>query len=343
MSDQQPPAWNPDHRPTGPYGAPPPPGTPSQPYGAPPQHTALLPQYGQQPHQGPAPQYDQPPQYGNQPPQYGNQPLQYGNQAPVYGGQPPQGPHLGSLQPPGKRPKGPWLLIAAAAVVIALIGGAVVLLTSPGGDAADAGAPIPTATFTDGVSSPTVSPSTEPPSVTPSTPAPSYTTNPTPPERRRTLKDIDQGIAVYDDVYIKPASGWRKLYTSKYTVTLGPASKGSLLTMVVNPVGYPAAKAVPIIVRDLVALDKLAGVVKGPVKSLGPANSNIQSQAQMSYTGRIRQNGASVSVTARCTTMTGVESIHNVTVSVCVQARPDVADRAFRDAIGMLASVARSI
>jgi hypothetical protein len=115
------------------------------------------------------------------------------------------------------------------------------------------------------------------------------------------------------------------------------------LLVVVNPVGYPAAKAVPVIVRDLIALDKLAAVVKGPVKSLSPANSNIQSQAQMSYTGRLRQNGASVSVTARCTTMTGVESIHNVTVSVCVQARPDVADKAFRDATRMLASVARSI
>ncbi|TCC22407.1 hypothetical protein [Kribbella sindirgiensis] len=294
MSDQHPPAWNPDSHPTGPYGAPPPP----QPYGAPPQHTAPLPQYG-------------PPQYGG--------------------------------RPPAKRPRGPWLLVGAAVVVVALLGGAVVVLTGRGNDTADAGAPIPTATFTDGVVTPTAGPSTEPPSATPST-TPSTTSTAEPPaERRRTLRDVDQGIAVYDDVYIKPASGWRRLYTSKYTVTLGPASKGSLLLVVVNPVGYPAAKAVPVIARDLIALDKLAAVVKGPVKSLSPANSNIQSQAQMSYTGRLRQNGASVSVTARCTTMTGVESIHNVTVSVCVQARPDVADKAFRDANRMLASVARSI
>ncbi|TCC19409.1 hypothetical protein [Kribbella speibonae] len=298
MSDQHPPAWNPDSHPTGPYGAPP-------------QHPAPLPQYG-------PPQYAPPPQYGNQPPQYGG-------------------------QPPAERPRGPWLLVGAAVVVVALIGGAVVLLTGRGDDTADAGAPIPTATFTDGLVTPTAGPSTEPPSATSST-TPSTTSTPKPPaERRRTLRDVDQGIAVYDDVYVKPASGWRRLYTSKYTVTLGPASKGSLLLVVVNPVGYPAAKAVPVIARDLIALDKLAAVVKGPVKSLSPANSNIQSQAQMSYTGRLRQNGASVSVTARCTTMTGVESIHNVTVSVCVQARPDVADQAFRDANRMLASVARSI
>jgi hypothetical protein len=84
-------------------------------------------------------------------------------------------------------------------------------------------------------------------------------------------------------------------------------------------------------------------VQKGPVKTLRPANSNIDSQAQMSFTGRLRQNGVSVSLIARCTTMTGVESIHNVTVSVCVESTKDTAETAFRDAARMLASVARSI
>jgi hypothetical protein len=41
--------------------------------------------------------------------------------------------------------------------------------------------------------------------------------------------------------------------------------------------------------------------------------------------------------------MTGVESIHNVTVTLCVEARKDDPSATFRDATRMLASVARSI
>jgi hypothetical protein len=41
--------------------------------------------------------------------------------------------------------------------------------------------------------------------------------------------------------------------------------------------------------------------------------------------------------------MTGVESIHNVTVTLCVAARKDIRAEVFRDATRMLASVARSI
>jgi hypothetical protein len=84
-------------------------------------------------------------------------------------------------------------------------------------------------------------------------------------------------------------------------------------------------------------------VQKGPVKTLRPANSNIASQAQMTFSGRYKQNGGTVSLTGRCTTMTGVESIHNVTVTLCVEARKDDPSATFRDATRMLASVARSI
>lgn len=48
-------------------------------------------------------------------------------------------------------------------------------------------------------------------------------------------------------------------------------------------------------------------------------------------------------IVGRCTTMTGVESIHNVTVTVCVEALKDAWDVVLRDANRMLASVARSI
>ncbi|WP_427886264.1 hypothetical protein ACQHIV_26910 [Kribbella sp. GL6] len=328
MSDPQPPAWNPQDRPSQPYDGPP--------------HTAPLSQYGRPPSQQGHPQYgNQPqghPQYGYQ--HYGNQ--QYGNQP--YGAPPQYGvqPQYPGSQPPPRKPKRPWLPIGAGAVVLVLVAGVVAFVATRGGDDT-AGAGLPTATYSDAVTTPSADPATEPPTpayTQSATPAP----EPTPaPERRRTLKDIDTGLLVYDDVYVQPVKGWRKLYATKSTMTLGPASKGAIMLVVVNPVGYPAAKTVPIIVRDVIGLDKLTGVVKGPVKTLPPANSNIQSQAQMSYSGRLRQNGASVSLTARCTTMTGVESVHNVTVSVCVEARTDLTGTAFRDADRMLASVARSI
>jgi hypothetical protein len=364
VSDQQPPAWNPDRRPTGPYGAPPPPpGTPSQPYGAPPQHTAPLPQYGERPHQGQTPQHGQPPQpagpppqygqpphhagppshYGNQPPQYVGQSPQYGNQSPQYGaypsGQPPQ------YQPPAKRSKGPWLLVGAVGVVVALVAGAVVLLTTRGDDTADAGAPMPTATFTDAVATPTASPSTEPPSATPSTtPPPSYTPKPTPAERRRTLKDVDKGIAVYDDVYIDPAAGWRKSRSTTYSVTLGATTKAGAAMVVVSPAGISPRTAVVAVAQALIKADHLKAAKQGPVRTVSPANSNIGAQAEMTYSGRYTApNGAVFSLVSRCTTMTGVESIHNVTVTLCVAARKDAQKSVLKDGDRMLASVARSI
>ncbi|WP_410789101.1 hypothetical protein [Kribbella sp. C-35] len=347
MSDQQPPAWNPDHRPTGPYGAPPPPpGTPSQPYGAPSEPTVPLPQYGQPQPGGPPSQYgNQPPQYGNQPPQYGNQPPQYGNQPPQYGGQPPQGLYSGSGQPPGKRPRGPWLLVSAIAVVVALVGGAVVLLTSRGDDTTDTEAPIPTATFTDEVASPTASPSSEPPSATPSTrPTPTPTPTPTPAERRRTLKDVDQGIAVYDDVYVNPAAGWRKSRSTTYSVTLGATTRAGAAMVVVSPAGISPRTAVVAVAQALIKADHLKAAKQGPVRTVSPANSNIGAQAELTYSGRYTApDGAVFSLVSRCTTMTGVESIHNVTVTLCVAARKDAQKPVFRDGARMLASVARSI
>ena len=359
MSDQQPPAWNPDHRPTGPYGAPPPQGgTPSQPYDAPPQHTAPLPRYGQPPHQGQPPrpgqpplhsgppQYGtQPPQYGTQPPPYGSQPPQYGGQPPQYGGQPPHGLYSGSHQPSTKRPKGPWLLVGAVGVVVALVAGAVVLLTTRGDDTPDAGAPVPTATYTDAVETPTASPSSEPPSTTPSTtPTPSYTPKPTPAERRRTLKDVDKGIAVYDDVYVAPAAGWRKSRSTTYSVTLGATTKAGAAMVVVSPAGISPRTAVVAVAQALIKADHLKAAKQGPVRTVSPANSNIGAQAEMTYSGRYAApNGAVFSLVSRCTTMTGVESIHNVTVTLCVAARKDAQKSVFKDGDRMLASIARSI
>ncbi|MGW6197151.1 hypothetical protein ACWF0M_13490 [Kribbella sp. NPDC055110] len=393
MSDQQPPAWNPDRRPTGPYGAPPPPpGTPPQPYGAQPEHTRPLPQYGQPPHHGQPPHQGQPPQsgqppqhagppsqYGNEPPQPGQSPQypgqspqypgqspQYGNQSPQYGGQspqygtqplqyagqsphghqpPPYGPGPGSHQPTGGRSKGPWLLVGAVGVVVALVAGAVVLLTTRGDDTADAGAPIPTATFTDGVATPTASPSTEDPSATPSTtPAPSYTPKPTPAERRRTLKDVDKGIQVYDDVYVEPAAGWKKSRATTYSVTLGATTKAGAAMVVVSPAGIAPRTAVATVARALIKADHLKAAKLGPVRTVSPANSNIGAQAEMTYSGRYTApDGAVFSLVARCTTMTGVESIHNVTVTLCVAARKDAQKSVFKDGARMLASVARSI
>lgn len=268
---------------------------------------------------------------------------QYG---PQYGPPPGYGDAQGFVGVPPVRRRGSWLLAGAIALVVVLIGGAGVLVASRGsGD--DAAAPAPTGSYTDGLSSaeptPTPTPSDEPTAATeptepPSEPLPS----PTPSEKRRTVKDVDKGLEVYDDVYVELAKGWRKLHTTKYSVTLGAEGRG-VAYVVVSPVGYPAASAVPAMVGMVKRADKLTGVQNGKVTTLKPANSNIGSQARLSFTGRFTQNGATVSVAGRCTTMTGVESIHNVTVAVCVEARKDDTAAAYRDAGRMLASVARSI
>lgn len=278
---------------------------PNRPYGAPPPppHTAPLPQYG-----------SQPPQYGASPP-----------------------PH----QPPARR-KTLWLLAGAVTLVSALVAGTVVVLTARGSGDAAVGGPMPTASYSDGVTSSETPSPTAPPSRTPE-PAPTPTPTPTP-ERRRTLRDIDQGIQVYDDVYVNPASGWRKdRRTTKYSVDVASPTKHGVVIVLVNPIGYPAATAVRLVTRRLVEADGLTAVRMNPVKSLSPANSNIAGQARMDFSGRYAVNGAVISIVGRCTTMTGVESIHNVTVTVCVEAWKDAWDVVLRDVNRMLASVARSI
>jgi len=240
-----------------------------------------------------------------------------------------------------------WLLAGVIALVVALVGGAgVIVLTRSGADGT-AGSPVPTGSFTDGLSStePTAEPSTQPtdpPSTVPS-PEPTPTPSPTPTERRRTLKDVDEGLKVYDDVYVKPVSGWRKTRSTQYSVTLASGTRPGVVVVFVNPVGVPARSAVPAVTKALIDADRLAGVRKEPVETLGPANSNIGSQARQTFSGRYSRNGATISIAGRCTTMTGVESIHNVTVTVCVEARKDARTAVFQDAARMLASVARSI
>ena len=331
MSDSQPPAWNPEN-PQPPYVAPPPQppqyGSPPPQYGAP---TPQSPQYGAPP---PQPQYGGPPPQ----PQYGTPPQQ------PYYGQPHQPPQHGHHQQPAKR-KVPWLLAGGIALALALIGGAGILLATRGGDEAAAGDPMPTATYSDGLTTGSPSPTQIPSPTAP----PSYTPEPTPtpvpsPERRRTLRDIDEGIKVYDDVYVKPATGWRKDRSTQYSVALGARNRPGAVMVVVSPVGYPARVAVGSVAQALITADHLKGVRKGPAKAVSPANSNIGSQAQLSYSGRYTAaNGAVFSLVAKCTTMTGVESIHNVTVTLCVAARKDAQEAVFRDGDRMLASVARSI
>lgn len=320
MSDKEPPPWNPEN--------------PQAPYGAPPQQ----PQYSTPP----PPQYTTPPprQYGAPPPPYGAPPQQpYGQPEQPYHGQPQQPYH--HQQPP--KNKKSWLIAGGIALVLALVGGVTVFLASHGGDETAAGDSMPTATYSDGVTS------TDGPSAIPSpTDPPTYTPEPTPtpvppPERRRTLKDIDQGIKVYDDVYIKPAPGWRKVHQTKYGVSLLAAGRGAAYAWV-SPVAYRAEQAAPQAANTVIAVDHLIAAKKSPVETVSSANSNIETQAQISLTGRIHTTaGASVSMVARCTVMTGVESIHNVTVVLCVEGRQDDPNAAFRDMPRMLASLARSI
>ncbi len=345
MSDQPPLPGSPrsqDDEPTLPYGVPSrqpqqepqqPPHyeQPTHPYYESPQ----LPRYAehsQPPHQ--TPQYAQQPQYPLPPHQQPGYQPQYPpyEQQPVY-----------YQAPPRTRSKGPWLVAGAIAVVVALFGAAAVIVSRTGGDDT-AEAPVPTGSYTDGFSTPSSSPPpTELPSATPTEPTPTPTPSPTPTERRRTLKDVDKGIEVYDDVYVNPATGWRKDRRSTYSVDIVSDTKPGVVIVYVNPIGYPATTALRSITRQLVEADRLTAVRMDPVKSLSPSNSNIGSQAQMGFSGRYAKNGAVISVVGRCTTMTGAESIHNVTVTVCVEARKDFCDEVFRDGNRMLASVARSI
>lgn len=287
------------------------------------------------PDNNPTRAYGAPPQ---QPPYGGPPPYGYPPQQPGYPPQPPGYPP----QPPKR--KVPWLLVVGGALVLALIAGAgVVLATRGSGDGASAGGSMPTATYSDRVTS--ESPSPTAPSYTPyPSPSPEPTqTFPTPPERRRTLKDIDEGLKVYDDVYVKPAKGWRKEHQEKYSVSLLAPGRGAAY-VIVSPIAYRADKAALQAADTVISIDHWVGAQKEPVATVTPANSNIGTQAEISLSGRIHTKaGGSVSMVARCTVMTGVESIHNVTVVFCVEGRKDDPDAAYRDMPSMLASVARSI
>ncbi len=305
-----------------PYGQP----TGQGPYGAPGQGGPYRPDDTR-------PLFGQPgqPPYGNVPPGHGFAPGQF---QPGFPGGPQQ---PGGPGKPSRRK--PWIFGGAAALVVALVAGGAVALTSGGDDdvavetgattstTSDPTAPIPSGSFTDGLSST----------------APTPKSAKTPAERKRTVKDIDAGIAIYDDVYIQPARGWKKEKKTKDTVWLLARGKGVVL-VAVDPFGVDAFEAVPHVVSGLVKADRLTGVNKGPARKLKPANSNIAGEAQQNFSGRLHtSDGVTLSLVGKCTTITGVESIHNVTVSVCIEALKSEYTSAFRDYAKMLASVTRSI
>jgi hypothetical protein len=158
------------------------------------------------------------------------------------------------------------------------------------------------------------------------------------------LKDLDVGIHVYDDIYVAPAPGWRKTESTARSVLLETSALPGAVVVAVSPAGWPARLGVAQAVDEMIAADRMKAVKKGAVRTMTPANSNVLAQAEQQYSGRVTaKNGVVVSLVARCTTLTGVESVHNVTVTVCVAAGHDQQRAVFRAADRMLASVARSI
>jgi hypothetical protein len=102
------------------------------------------------------------------------------------------------------------LLAGAIALVVALVGGATVFVVSRAGGDASAGPPVPSGSYTDGLSQPSPEPSDDPTPSDEPTEAPSSepVPSPTPTEKVRTLKDIDKGLQVYDDATSSsPAAG----------------------------------------------------------------------------------------------------------------------------------------
>jgi hypothetical protein len=169
----------------------------------------------------------------------------------------------------------------AVTLVFARVAGTVVVLTTRGSGDAAVGGPMPTATYSDGVTSSETPSPTAPPSYTRE---PALTPTPTPtPERRRTLRDIDQSIQVYDDVYVNPASGWRKDRRTTYSVDVASPTKPGVVIVLVNPIGYPATTAVRSVTRQLVEADRLTAVRMNPVKS----------SARRTRTSQARRGGVS--------------------------------------------------
>jgi hypothetical protein len=228
-----------------------------------------------------------------------------------------------------------------AAGLVALVGGGAVLMTTVEDTAKETGDTVATTSASSG----TDSSSSEPVPTTTDTFTDGLTTGSptaTPTERKRTLRDVDQGLAIFDDVYVKPAPGWRTHKKNKYAVSLVYPGRGALI-VAVDPVGYPAVTAARSAVQNMIDAENLSGVKRGTVRRVRAANSNIAQQAQGTFSGRAHAGDVSVTLTGKCTTMTGVESIHNVTVSVCVEAPKADSALGFRDAARMLSSVARSI
>ncbi|HWD80398.1 MAG TPA: hypothetical protein VG497_15985 [Kribbella sp.] len=359
MSDPQPP-WNQQQSP---YGAPPQATTPLPQYGRPQSQYPGLQQPGPQssgPHY-PGPHYPRPhlpsPQHpGQQHPgqqQPGQPPYGRNGHQPLHLSHGPQYP--GNHQPPNKSSKVPRLLIGAVVTVLALVAGTVAFVATRPGEKVNTGAPPPQPTSQPAPTEPqaTTDPATTGPATTdPATTDPATTepptTDPSPPqaagERRRTLKDIDVGILVYDDIYVAPAPGWRQTFRTEHSVTVARVNSAGLADIAVSPAGWPARLGVAQAVKEMIDADHLEGAEKGAVHTMPPANSNVLAQAEQSYTGRITtKDGVVFSFAGRCTTMTGVESVHNVTVTLCAVVRADLQKAVFKDADRMLATLARSI
>lgn len=281
----------------------------------------------------------------------GNEPtIPYGTPPPPRHAAPPPAWYAAPPPPPPPRKRNGWLVGGIAAFVVALVGagGAVILATS--GSGRDLSTP-PATTTPSETEVPSSAPSSSGPSSTAPVPSGSFsdglttgkpTTTPTPAEKQRTLRDVDRGAHVYDDVYVEPVKGWTRFKKSKYTMSFTAYRKG-FFVVYVDPVGYSARTGVTAFVTGLAKAENMAGVRKGRVQTLPPANSNISEQATVSFSGRARSSEVTLSLVGRCTTMTGVESIHNVTVTACIMTFKDDPDAALADGRKMLASVARSI
>lgn len=223
--------------------------------------------------------------------------------------------------PPRSIPK-TWLIGAGATLAAALLG-TVGAVAAFGGDGSEPESRL---------------------AVTPSESASPVPSDPTSPSPSASQNDpVDSGLLVFDDVYVKPADGWKRTKKERRVLALSAPDKGAF-TVNVATVGVEATTALPLVVDQLIRDDGLTAVRKGEVLSVRPAFSNIASQALMDYSGRVQlDSGVSVTISARCTTMTGVESIHEVTVTSCLTAVRADWQEALEDSAGMFASVARSI
>lgn len=221
--------------------------------------------------------------------------------------------------PPGPRIPRRWLF-GAIGTVAAVLAGTVGAVAAFGGDGAEPETRL---------------------AVTPSEPAEPAVT--TPSSTPSASPDDDPGLPVYDGIRVTPADGWKRTRKERRVLVLTAPGKGAF-TVNVATVGVEARTALPLVVDQLIRDDGLTAVRKGEVLTVKPTFSTIASQALMDYSGRIQlDSGVSVTINARCTTMTGVESDHEVTVTSCLTAVRSDWEAALEDSSGMFASVARSI